>query len=78
MKTVEVFVVDDSNEIIQDNSYNVIKVIKDTSTTTTMLVFYNAGDISVVKAMKGYSTDPFRYIVRHKFLIPMLFDDEDD
>lgn len=78
MKTVEVFVVDDKNEVVQDTKYNVIKMIKDTKDLSTMLVFDMDGDISLIRAFKDYSVTPFRYIVRRKILIPFWFREEDE
>ena len=78
MKTVEVFLVDDNNEVIQDHKYNVIKMLKDTHDFSTMLVADYDGDVAFVRASKDYSVDPFRYVVRRKFLIPFLIDDEEE
>lgn len=71
MNKVKVFVIDEHNEVVQDNEYNVIKMIKDNVDLSTMLVFDNDGNIAIIRAAKDYSVKPFRYIVRRKLLMPM-------
>lgn len=78
MNKVTVFVIDEHDEVVQDNEYNVIKMIKDNVNLSTMLVFDNNGDIAIVRAEKDYSVSPFRYIVRRKLLIPMWVPEEDN
>lgn len=78
MKTVEVFLVDDNNEVIQDYKYNVLKMVKDNHNYSTMLVLDHDGDVAFVRAKKDYSVDPFRYVVSRKFLLPFLIDDEEE
>lgn len=78
MKTIDVFVVDEDNQVVQDNKYNVVKVIKDSYNALTFLGFDFDGDFAIVKAAKDYSVNPFRYIVRRKVLIPFWFQDEED
>ena len=78
MRTINVFVVDDKNEVIQDNKYTLIKMLKDTEKLSSMLVIDADGDISLIRAAKDYSVNPFRYTVRRKILIPCWFKDEDE
>ena len=78
MNKVKVFVIDEHDKVVQDNEYNVIKMIKDNVDLSTMLVFDNNGDIAIIRAAKDYSVKPFRYIVRRKILMPVWFSEEDD
>lgn len=78
MKTIKVFVVDEHNEVVEDNSYKLIKMINDSIDISTMFVVDLDGDFSLIKAFKDYSVDPFRYIVRRKMLIPFWFEDKEE
>lgn len=78
MKTVKVFLVDESDKVIQEHEYTVVKTIKDTHDFSTMFVAGYDGDFAVIRASKDYSVNPFRYVVRRKILIPFFMDQGED